>query len=373
MNIQRPAARKPSRGLPAPLVVLVALALAGCGLPGKLGEAAADARPGRLVTLPDGRRLNLVCNGRGSPTVILEAGFGATAGAWHKVQPAVARTTRVCAYDRAGYGFSDPGPLPRDGAAIARDLEHALAAARITGPYVVVGHSSGGLYARLFAARRPREAVGLILLDPTVERRGPRPAADGLDGIRRRLRRCLAASEANPQPPVTDAQWAGCVSAKAGPQAVKSAQRPETWRSQFSELDDILGRTSDQVVRIGSVLQNVPMYVITASQSAAAAPSYRFDTSLSVLELQHQAIAQRSDAGFQQTVMSSHMVMLDRPDVVILAVNEMVAAGRAGRAPQPLPPSETAQPLGEDLLPDLDADPTGPPSGDDGLSGLWFR
>src|SRR5687767_4516826 len=74
--------------------------------------AQADQKPGRLVTLPEGRAINLRCSGRGSPTVILEAGFGANAAAWSKVQPQLARATKVCAYDRAGSGFSDPGPLP---------------------------------------------------------------------------------------------------------------------------------------------------------------------------------------------------------------------------------------------------------------------
>ncbi|MGH6965185.1 MAG: alpha/beta fold hydrolase, partial [Phenylobacterium sp.] len=86
--------------------------------------------------------------------MLLESGFGAGAFAWGQAQPIVARTTRVCSYDRAGYGFSDPGPSPRDGAAIARDLDAALRRAGERGPFVIVGHSAGGLYARLFAARR---------------------------------------------------------------------------------------------------------------------------------------------------------------------------------------------------------------------------
>lgn len=186
---------------------------------------------------------------------------------------------------------------------------------------------------------------------------------DGLDGIRRRVQRCLAASEAKPQPPLTDPQWEGCVSLKDGLQAIKVAQRPDAWRNQLSELDNIFGRTSDQVLRIGGVLRSVPIYVITASQTAAAAPSYGFDKPRSIVELRHEAIARTSDIGSQQTVVSSHMVMLDRPDVVVLAVEEMVRAHREGRAPYPLLSSETDQPVGDELAPAPDTTVDPAPSG----------
>ena len=128
----------------------MALSIAGGCRPAVGALAGALDRPGEIVQLADGRKLNFRCAGRGAPTVLLESGFGADSRAWSKVQPTVAETTRVCAYDRAGYGFSDPGPLPRDGAAIARDLDQALTQAEILGPFVVVGHSAGGLYARLY-------------------------------------------------------------------------------------------------------------------------------------------------------------------------------------------------------------------------------
>lgn len=344
-------------------VLAAAFAISGCDLMGRSGDAL--AAPARLVELPDGRKINLNCSGRGSPTVLLESGFGANASAWYKVQPALARRTRVCSYDRAGAGFSDPGPLPRDGGAIARDLDQALAAAKIKGPFVVVGHSAGGLYARLFAARRPSEVVGLVLLDTTVERRAPRPVGDGLDGIRRRVQRCLAASELNPQPADSDAQWSGCLPAKGDAHARQVALRPDTWRNQLSELDNLFGRTSDQVFRASGVLRGIPLYVITASDTAAAAPSYGFDKPQSVLVLQHQAIARGADMGSQQTVFSSHMVMLDRPEVVVSATEELVRANREGGAPRPLPPSETEQPSADELFgpPDAPIDPLRPPAG----------
>ncbi len=124
--------------------------------------------PQRLVDI-GGRRLNIICTGTGSPTVILEAGLVADSTAWRLVQPAISRTTRVCSYDRAGLGFSDPAPAPRDAAAIVRDLHALLRGAGIAPPYVLVGWSSGGLYTRLYQYRYPDEVVGLVEVDPDSE------------------------------------------------------------------------------------------------------------------------------------------------------------------------------------------------------------
>lgn len=333
-------------------VFLLLLATAGgCAPQGAHGQPPPE-RPGQLVDLPDGRRINLRCSGRGSPTVILESGFGAGAGAWFKVQPALARDTRVCAYDRAGYGFSDPGPLPRDGAAIVRDLDQALKAARIPGPYLVVGHSAGGLYARLFAARHAGETAGLVLLDPTVEQRRAASGEDGLGGIRARLQRCLGAAE-------VEAAGGGAAPADCARQVPEAAgappaQRVERWRNRLSELDEIFGETSADVLRLGGLLDDVPTYVITASETANAAPRVLYPQPGSLLELQHQALAAQFRLGWQRTVFSSHLVMIDRPDVVIDAARAMIAAARASEPPAPLSPSESELPRYDDLLPKLE-------------------
>jgi pimeloyl-ACP methyl ester carboxylesterase len=101
--------------------------------------------------------------------VILDAGLGGTSLDWSKVQPAVARFTRVCSYDRAGYGWSDSGLCPRTSQQIVKELHLLLAHAQIHGPYVLVGHSVGGLNMRLYAYRYPEEVVGMVLLDATSE------------------------------------------------------------------------------------------------------------------------------------------------------------------------------------------------------------
>ena len=117
--------------------------------------------------------------------------------------------------------------------------------------------------------------------------------------------------------------------------------KPETWRAQQSELDALFGQTSEQVFRIGTLLRAKPVYVITASETAEASPTLPITPPITVWEAQHQQIAAMSDRGFQTTIKSSHLILVKRPDVVIAAVGEMVAAARAKRPPGPLPPSET--------------------------------
>ena len=133
---------------------------------------AIDARkfqpPGQLVDV-GGYRLHINCIGEGTPTVVMESGCGGSSLDWCFVQPAVAQFTRACTYDRAGYGWSDPGPTPRVGQRVVSELHALLTKAGIEGPYVLVGHSLGGLYIRLYASQYPDEAAGMVLVDTTHE------------------------------------------------------------------------------------------------------------------------------------------------------------------------------------------------------------
>ena len=141
---------------------------------------------GQLVDVGDGRRLHLSCAGSGTPTVVLVPGYGSTSAVWGWIAPDVARDTRVCVYDRAGRGWSDPAPGQQDGIAIATDLNALLTNAHETPPYVLAGHSFGGLYARAFAARYPNETAGVVLLDSTDPRQFTLPAYPRFyDGFRR--------------------------------------------------------------------------------------------------------------------------------------------------------------------------------------------
>lgn len=132
-------------------------------------DSRTSAMPGELYDV-GGYRLHLDCTGTGSPTVVLLGGLGATSPSWARIAPAVATTTRVCAYDRAGQGWSESSPDVPDGTHTARDLHALLAAAGESGPFVLVGHSSGGVYALTYASDHPDDVAGMVLLDSSSPR-----------------------------------------------------------------------------------------------------------------------------------------------------------------------------------------------------------
>jgi pimeloyl-ACP methyl ester carboxylesterase len=128
--------------------------------------------PGQLVDV-GGHRMHIYCTGSGSPTVILEPGQGGASSDSGWVAPTLARDSTVCVYDRAGRGWSDPADGPQDAARIAADLHTLLERAQVPGPYVLAGHSFGGLYVQTFAATYPDRIAGLVLLDSTAPKPGP--------------------------------------------------------------------------------------------------------------------------------------------------------------------------------------------------------
>src|SRR5829696_9164849 len=154
------------RGLVWMIAGLLALAVIGAVYQAIATEIDQRAYPppGEMVDVGD-HRLHINCVGQGSPTVILESGLGTMSADWANVQPEVAKTTRVCSYDRAGTGWSERGPTPRDPKQIARELHTLLANAGIDGPYVLVGQSFGGLYVRMYDDMYPKEVEGMVLVD----------------------------------------------------------------------------------------------------------------------------------------------------------------------------------------------------------------
>ena len=167
--VHRQLQSRGGRWLLYPVIAMLALASIGGGYQ-TLGEAA-DAKtypmPGQLIEV-GGHRLHLSCTGSGTPTVVLEPGAGGMSSILGWIAPAVARATRVCVYDRAGRGWSEPADSAQDGAQIATDLHTLLQRGHVPGPYVLAGHSFGGLYVLTFAARYPNEVAGMVLVDSTA-------------------------------------------------------------------------------------------------------------------------------------------------------------------------------------------------------------
>jgi pimeloyl-ACP methyl ester carboxylesterase len=174
VKVRRQVRSRMARWLLYPVLAVLAIASVGGGYQTvrESLEAKAYPPPGQLIDV-GGHRLHMYCTGSGSPTVVLEPGHGASSSDFGWVTPAVARETRVCVYDRAGRGWSDAANGPQDGAHIAADLHTLLERAQVPGPYVLAGHSFGGLYVQSFAAQFPDQVAGMVLLDSTAPNPGP--------------------------------------------------------------------------------------------------------------------------------------------------------------------------------------------------------
>jgi len=166
------------RWLLYPVLAMLALASVGGGY--ETVREAVDANaypmPGQLIDV-GGHSLHLNCTGSGSPTVVLEPGAGEMSSNLGWITPAVARHTRVCAYDRAGRGWSEPADTPQDATQIATDLHTLLQRGHVPGPFVLAGHSFGGLYVLTFADRYPDEVAGMVLVDSTAPASATKPRA----------------------------------------------------------------------------------------------------------------------------------------------------------------------------------------------------
>lgn len=171
------------------IVFGLGVSVACLALAGSLYQALSERRDRRAFPMPGelvdvgGYKMHTDCTGQGSPTVILDAGLGDTYISWQKVQPQIAQVARVCSYDRAGLGYSDSSPYPRTSGKIAEELHTLLRNAGVSPPYILVGHSMGGFDVRLYASLYRNEVAGMVLVDsshPEQRKRLP-PAVLDLD------------------------------------------------------------------------------------------------------------------------------------------------------------------------------------------------
>ena len=308
------------------VAVLLGLMVLGA-LYESLAEAAdrrAYPAPGWLVDV-GGYRLHINCAGTGGPTVVIDAGAGDWSASWSSwVQPGVAKTTRVCTYDRAGMGWSDPGPLPRTAGRFADELHTLLQRAGIPGPYVLVGHSSGGLTVRLFAHSYPAEVAGVVLIDSMNPRPGT-PAAPATPPQARAGDLSLLTLPAR----------IGVLRLLAGPLRLKSGLSPEMADAyvaysvaprqlQTSLLDENAGIGSS-LAQASAVTSLGDLPLIVVSRGLAS------DADWQRLQADLLRLSSRSEQRFADR--SGHNVQIDQPEAVVGAIVAMVerVRGQAAR------------------------------------------
>lgn len=300
----------------------------------------------QAVAVEPGRHLNLVCLGKGAPTVLLESGWGGDSLGWPKVQARIATFTRACAYDRAGYGLSDEARRAMDADNTVEDLARLLDKAPIEGPLVLVGHSLGGLYAIHFTSLHRERVAGLVLMDPAIpgdgraygalRDKGRKLFADGLVTSEACLKAARVAdlTPAN-SPPDCLEEPPGSVSSlhdetnrRMGKAKFIAAYISET----RSMLDDDKGDSIDtrQAEPRQSSLGDLPLVVLVSSPNRPEDAPPTWDQGRAIKHMLHQALAKRSTRGkFHLVPGASHMIQDDAPDVVIEAIRSVVEAARA--------------------------------------------
>ncbi|MGH6955363.1 MAG: alpha/beta fold hydrolase [Caulobacteraceae bacterium] len=294
------------------------------------------ARPQRLVKLNRRRRLNVHITGEGSPTVILSAGGGSTTLSWGLVQPQLSRNNHVLSFDRAGMGFSDPGPLPRTTSRAVADLRAALEATGTEPPYVLVGHSMGAFDVQLFAFQHPEEVIGMVLVDPRghriIERLGAVSRAFAALGPQeaRRFRGNARIALRGPQAGGSEYESLAAPPSPMLTDAVNRAQReaslrPSFWRTISSEGDALNGVAMDELVAARRPL-DMPLIVLTAARSPFDVLCPDDAAALSgVWKASHEELARLSSRGKRRDVPGvGHAIQFERPDVVADAIREVI-------------------------------------------------
>ncbi len=313
------------------------LTVVGLALLGMIYENVSEARDRRFNPMPgkffevNGSRMHIHCTGEGSPTVILESGLGDTYVSWRKVQPQIAKFARVCSYDRAGIGYSDASSQPRTSKVIATELHALLQAAGVSPPYVLVGHSMGGYDVRLFTSLYRDEVVGMVLVDsshPDQDNRFPLELKN-MEGTWLReaeflefstpfgIPRLMGLCDDDPVQRAAECNWHS---------AHESAAELKSFRESAA-----------QTAATGS-LGDMPLAVLShdpEKPSSELPPDLAKPTN-DAWEKMQEELAHLSTRGTQAIAKNSaHYIQIDRPDVVIEAVQKVVLEARALPAASP--------------------------------------
>jgi pimeloyl-ACP methyl ester carboxylesterase len=305
------------------------------------------------VAVEGRRRLNLICVGHGSPLVILEAGLGDSSLTWAAIQDGFAKLTQVCAYDRAGYGFSDSAARPSTAANNADDLQRLVTAADLPTPFVLVAHSLGGLYATLFAGLHRSEVSGMVLVDPSFASQNQeiaqlstetqRAGSDAfLHWIIHRSERCLAlAKRGTLSETTTDPKGRLLDNPDPALNAISHRQylQAKTHAANLSEILSISSFDADKASadsRAADAASHdfgaLPLIVLTWGDPTPPPPFFDAETQSKVYaawKQGHDRLAAYSSIGQSRTVANAdHYIQREQPAAVLNAVLEVIRAVR---------------------------------------------
>ncbi|MGR9089694.1 MAG: alpha/beta hydrolase [Gammaproteobacteria bacterium] len=302
--------------------LLVALVLLYCAMP----HAAEQTAPGLLIDV-GGYRLHIACEGYGTPTVVFDAGLGGHSFEWQAVVERAREFTRVCTYDRAGYGWSDNGPLPRTSSVIANELYLLLTALDFDAPFVLAGHSYGGYNMQLFARRYPYLVAGLVLVDsshPTQVERFRAPPFNLNTAPTTRWGMVKFGRAPQPHPSL--------------PAAVNKLVREQMsrWRTRRTLAHEFLGfRDSARELRDAQRLAQIPVIVLSRGKRVWPADARGDQLEHLWMEMQTELAGESPYSAHIVAINSGHQVHLDQPDLVAYALAVLTDIHRLGHGGDP--------------------------------------
>ena len=296
------------------------------------GDATRYPPPGRLIAV-GGHRLHLHCLGAG-PTVVLNSGAGGFSAEWRLVQSEMAREARVCAFDRAGLGWSEPGPEPRTPERIALETHLLLTNAGEAGPYVLVAHSAGGKHARLFAQRYPKEVSGLVLVDPRseyVEDHMTSQEAEAERATTRDFRQMVGRTRSLGLLRLTwAALWPSALPVTAKlPHDLRETLgilQSQPGHLRTAEAEDAAAATNNDELR-GALLGNVPLFILGSGTQVERDANWRGS-------LEYQA-GLSTNSRLEVLPGRDHCIHWDDPGPVVAAVRKVLEATRSGERLSP--------------------------------------
>ncbi len=263
-----------------------------------------------------GHRLHIECEGRGAPTVVLDAGLGGSSLEWVFVSERLRELTRVCTFDRAGYGGSDMGPLPRTSSRIANELYLLLEGAEVESPYILVGHSFGGYNAQIFARRYPFLTAGLVLIDASHPQQVERFLAPPLGLVTAPSSRYGIVQFRDLHPPHS-----------ALPEPVKQLifQRAKRWKTRRTLASELLSfRDSALQVAQAQSLGDTPLLVITRGRLEGKVDDKRILMERLWLTMQSELALASSASAHLVARKAGHNVHIEQPNLVAFGVAMLV-------------------------------------------------